>query len=557
MQSGAQIILVDGKVAGVTVDSGGTLGGTGTVVGTLSNAGTVKPGQSPGTLNVVGSYTQSAGGALNVEIESPINYGKINVTGTPGTASLNGTVAPTLLNGYLPSINQSFPGIITTSGGLTGTFSQIDNQRITLTLFWQPYYDSTSFGLQAVGDYTYPDLNLTPNQFAVGSMLNSVSNSASGDLVTVLNGINSFTTNEAVQNSYKQISPEKASALTTLGFASATFQVRNLSNRITNLRYEALGATGGARGLSLIYSRLEGMMLAYNGSLSGLLTGKKERSPDSRWGVFADAGGVIGSQKTSVNQTGFDFGIIGLTAGADYRVRDNLLVGLATGYSHTSASFHGSGGGMGADTLPLNAYAAYIPGQLYAYGSLGYALNLFDLKRQISFDSITRTANSSPAGHQLNFYGETGYDLPVSRVIFTPILSLAYSHIWVNGFSESDAGALNLNVSPQAADSLQTGVGGRVAVPLKVGQAKVMPQFYASYQHEFSNNSRGLDARLNQGSSTFTWQTDNPKRDFAVLGASLTAAITKNLQAQINYNAEVGRGNYTAHFVNAGLRFEF
>jgi hypothetical protein len=33
--------------------------------------------------------------------------------------------------------------------------------------------------------------------------------------------------------------------------------------------------------------------------------------------------------------------------------------------------------------------------------------------------------------------------------------------------------------------------------------------------------------------------------------------LKKNLYAQVNYNAEVGRGNSTAQFVNAGLRYEF
>ncbi len=87
------------------------------------------------------------------------------------------------------------------------------------------------------------------------------------------------------------------------------------------------------------------------------------------------------SQKTSVNQTGYNFTLGGFTAGADYRLRDNLLVGLATGYSNTTSGFYGSGGSVTANTIPFNAYAAYFPGSLYAYGSVGYALNLYDLKR--------------------------------------------------------------------------------------------------------------------------------------------------------------------------------
>jgi len=301
------------------------------------------------------------------------------------------------------------------------------------------------------------------------------------------------------------------------------------------------------------------MMLAYNGaSLSNLFSARKEfAAPESRWGLFADGGAAFGNQKTSVNQTGYNFTLGGFTIGADYRLRDNLLVGLATGYSNTSSSFYGSGGNVNANTVPFNAFAAYFPGSLYAYGSLGYALNLYDLKRGINFGDLARTTSSSTTGNQFNLYGETGYDLRLSRFILTPAATLAYSALWVGGFTEQGAGALNLQVAAQKANSLQTGLGGRVTIPLKVGSVKVAPQGYAFYQHEFANGSRGLNASLSQGSSTFNFQTDVAKRNFAVVGANVTVGLTKNLYAQVNYNAEVGRGNYTAQNINAGLRYEF
>ena len=147
--------------------------------------------------------------------------------------------------------------------------------------------------------------------------------------------------------------------------------------------------------------------------------------------------------------------------------------------------------------------------------------------------------------------------LRLSRFILTPSATLAYSALWVGGFTEQDAGALNLKVAPQSANSVQTGVGGRLTVPLKVGSVKVVPQGYAFYQHEFANDSRGLSASLSQGSSTCNFQTDAAKRNFALAGASVTAGLKKNLYAQVNYNAEVGRGNSTVQYVNAGLRYEF
>ena len=128
-------------------------------------------------------------------------------------------------------------------------------------------------------------------------------------------------------------------------------------------------------------------MLAYNSSsLAGLVTAEKA-APEARWGVYVEPGLALGSQKTTINQTGYDFTSAGFTAGADYRVQDDLLVGLATGYAYTGAGLHGSGGGVQNNTWPLMAYAAYLPKSFYAYGSVGYALNLFNLERNIVFGS--------------------------------------------------------------------------------------------------------------------------------------------------------------------------
>jgi outer membrane lipase/esterase len=184
-------------------------------------------------------------------------------------------------------------------------------------------------------------------------------------------------------------------------------------------------------------------------------------------------------------------------------------------------------------------------------------LNLFSLERQISFGGLSRTAKSAPTGNQFNAYAEAGYDLRLHRLVATPVVSLAYSSLWVNGFSESGAGSLNLRVSPQQAASLQTGVGGKLALPLKRGAVVLVPQAYATYQHEYLDNSRGLDARLSQAGSSFTFQTDSPSRNFCLLGASLAVLTPKRLQVQLDYNAEVGRGTYTAHSLSGGVRWQF
>jgi outer membrane autotransporter protein len=508
-----------------------------------------------GSLAVGGNYTQNANSNLALGITSPSNYQSLNIG---GAASVGGTLTPVLL-GDRPQGNQVYT-VLTAAGGLSGTFT-LTNAWINPTLYWQPVYNAASLDLRVNRDYDHPGLGLNSNQGAVGFMLNGLAGTASGDLNTALNAIDNLPTNGEVQDAFKQISPEKAGALTTLGFAGATFQMRNLATRITNLRFgrENFGQAGGLGNLDLNASRQNGVMLAYNGAgLPGLLhIKKKSPAPEHRWGLFADGGAAFGAQQSTVNQTGYDFTLAGCTAGGDYRLTDQLLLGLATGYSHTAAGFHGSGGTVNAHTWPLNAYAAYLPGFLYAYGSLGYALNLFHLERNLNFGGLSRTASSATTGHQFNAYGEAGYDLRIWRYILTPAATLAYSRIWVDPFTEEGAGAFNLQVGPQNVASLQTGVGGRLTLPLQVAGVKVVPQASAFYQHEFANGSRGLDASLSQAGSTFAFRTDSPQRDFAVLGAAVAAELTPNLWARVNYSAEVGRGNYTAHYLQAGLRYEF
>jgi len=520
-----------------------------------------RPGNSPGTLSIVGTYNQTAAGTYTAEVASPTSYDRISVTGAPGTAALAGAIAPTLSGGFKPRGNQVFPDVLTATGGVTGSFSTILNQQITPTLFWQTRYNPTSVDLWVQRNYTNTGLSLNSNQQAVGAMLNSVAGVTSGDLDTVLNTIDYLPNSGSVQNAFKQISPEKAGALTNLGFVAANFQMRNLANRTTNLRFVQGegGSSLNSGGLSFNYSKLDGVMLAFNGaSVSNLFSARKDfQAPESKWGLYLDGGAAFGNQNSTGNQTGYSYTLGGLTLGADYRLRDNLLVGLATGYSNTAAGFDGSGGSVSTNSVPFNAYAAYFPGSLYAYGSLGYALNLYDLNRGLNFNGLSRTATSSTTGNQLNLYGETGYDFKLSRVVLTPSATLTYSSLWVDGFTEAGAGALNLNVAPQSANSVQTGIGGRVTLPLKMGSVTVVPQGYAFYQHEFANGSRGLSASLSQGSSTLSLQTDAASRNYALVGASLTAKLHKNIYAQVNYNAEVGRSNATNQFVNAGLRLEF
>jgi len=59
----------------------GTLGGTGTIMGNVLNAGTVAPGNSIGTLSIAGNYMHAASGTYSVEVNGAGQSDLINVGG--------------------------------------------------------------------------------------------------------------------------------------------------------------------------------------------------------------------------------------------------------------------------------------------------------------------------------------------------------------------------------------------------------------------------------------------------------------------------------------------
>jgi autotransporter-associated beta strand protein len=105
------VLKVDGSIVSNTfVRQRSTLAGTGTINANVINTGRVSPGDPsgvPGVLTIVHTYTQAQYAALMIQIAgaSPEQFGVLNVL---GNANLNGFLDPVLLNGFVPSIGDSF-----------------------------------------------------------------------------------------------------------------------------------------------------------------------------------------------------------------------------------------------------------------------------------------------------------------------------------------------------------------------------------------------------------------------------------------------------------------
>lgn len=105
----------------------GTLRGAGTIAGPVENSGGVlKPGDSPGTLTLTGSYKQDSGGRLEIEIAGT-GAGQFDTLAVGGVATISGslTLIPTGSFASSAAIGNSVAFLdygTSFSGGFTSTF---------------------------------------------------------------------------------------------------------------------------------------------------------------------------------------------------------------------------------------------------------------------------------------------------------------------------------------------------------------------------------------------------------------------------------------------------
>jgi hypothetical protein len=109
-QSSGTTVLNGGTLHATAVNiNAGTMSGLGTIIGNVTNSGTLDVGDSPnqtiqsvGILAIQGNYTQTSLGTLNIEIGGNVAGTQYDQLAITGSASLNGVLDVTFINGFHP-----------------------------------------------------------------------------------------------------------------------------------------------------------------------------------------------------------------------------------------------------------------------------------------------------------------------------------------------------------------------------------------------------------------------------------------------------------------------
>lgn len=128
----------------------GIINGTGQILGSLINSGTLSPGNSPGKFTIVGNYTATGTAVHTIEIGAANLYDTLSIVRDSsfpgGNAVLNGTLNVSLLNGFVPASGDGYK--IITYHSVTGAFTSINLPNLPGGLIWSVNYNLSDITLQ-------------------------------------------------------------------------------------------------------------------------------------------------------------------------------------------------------------------------------------------------------------------------------------------------------------------------------------------------------------------------------------------------------------------------
>jgi len=292
----------------------------------------------------------------------------------------------------------------------------------------------------------------------------------------------------------------------------------------------------------------------------------------SRLGLFVTGAFKFGDKEATAASDGFDFLTKGVTAGADYRLTDQFVLGAAFGYSNFDADFDttdqsAAGQDLDSDTFVGSLFGSYsfTNGPFVdAIASVGWGQ--YDSTRKIVIVSMTdepsenRTARGDFDALHYGVAANFGWDIPIQAFTVTPLARVEFIRAEIDGFEEDGADGLNLEFDDHNSESLTTNLGLEASYSISTAFGVIVPSVRAEYVHDFLIDDDGADvsyAADPTGLSAFEITTEAADRDYGIVGAGVAATFPAGWAAFVDWNTFVGLSNFDIHTVNAGFRKEF
>jgi outer membrane lipase/esterase len=393
-----------------------------------------------------------------------------------------------------------------------------------------------------------------------------------------------------VQEGLRAMAQEEVTSLGTMIAELPQDVFADISARLAALRSGIAGASLRRFTLHLDRQNLPGTLVA---SLlpTAAVSSAVPTTIVRRLGIFATGAISFGDKDMTARESGFDFDTLDVTGGVDYKFTNNLILGVAFGYTASDVDLDMDGGGVDTKGYRVSAYGTYYVADKFfidAIGSFGW--NNYDIDRAIRYSiprlgaggtpvdseilNVDQTAQGDTDGVWYAFSLGIGYEFRAGGFTFTPLGRVNYIKADIDDYQEEidntqPGFGLILAFDDQDIESLTTVLGGEVSYALSVPWGVLVPQARFEWEHEFKNDARTLGAHFvfdptpidptpgtPANDTRLDLRTDAPDRDFFNVGIGLTATLQAGFSAFAYYETTLGLQDITVHSVAVGVRKE-
>lgn len=547
------VLNVNGQLTSptVTVASGGTLGGNGTIIGAVTNNGNIAPGNSIGTLNITGTYTQATGSIYNVEVNTTPASDLINVTGSANIQ--NGATVNVLATPGVYTVGNRYT-ILTASTGVTGTYDTLTDNAPFVDFVLN--YDANNVYLDVLATYvSFQSVAQTPNQRAAASGAEQL-----GVGNPIFDAILTLSTPDAL-TAFDRLSGEIHASLR----GSLIEETRFLRDAITARLSLFGGSTSSPFGPAFAAFNISDdtpatSALAYAGASPAKnqnpalqAMAKSISAPDTltAWAVPFGNWGRTQSDGNAATLTRNNGGFIGgIDKTTSVGVDDWWRYGFAGSIQRASLHADDRASSASIDSYLLAAYAGRQLGPLNLRGGASLGWHAIGTSRSIAFPGFSDSAASSYGAYTAQIFGEAGYRIQAGTVAYEPFAGLAYVDAQTRGFTETGGAAALTGNSGTTSIGFST-LGLRAWTALPWNPAMVV-KAGLGWRHAFGSVTPTAELAFASPGTSFVVAGVPISRNAATVDFGLDGAIAADTTIGVAYTGQIGQQAWQ-HGFNAHL----
>lgn len=398
------------------------------------------------------------------------------------------------------------------------------------------------------------------------SCLQGATGSAQARCAELIDALNDSVDGRVVQilNSLAPLNPEATSDLgrdnlrnTTSVVLSRLGQIRTNTTMASNVSTQMFFANN--EWLSA------GTRLAANDSLASDVTPgtiSTSISDFGKLGFFINLNATDGKYRGGSLSSNSNFTSTMLTLGFDYRVRDDLVTGLAFNVGQSKTKYKSTvKGKLDADSFSFIIYNSFYKDSWYFDSSLTIGGDTF--KQERSPLGFANRYDAEFHSMQYNLSLAAGYDFYVQGFGLTPFVQLDVGQLHIDGYKEKDncvgGCGVALAMDKQKRDIGSLNIGGRFRYIATTSKGVFIPSLTLTGVNDFQNDAQVVTGRfigLNSNTNGFAIMSEKSDSDYFIIAAGFSMQLKNGNSGFFNLESLQGYDNLDQMRVTLGWRWE-